>query len=580
MARLDLFPPIMPNEALYSALGYYHLWSANDAIAHSNEELFGRRSTRSTFDLPNFLAPLAERLPLERGLSAERMALEYTHIRYLTAFVPRGDAQRALEKLIAGDATLHTGLGINASVVRTPTDLHFCLDCLTEMRAAAGRLWWRLDHQLPGVMVCPDHGSVLHRCPTPRGDVSQHGFMAATDATCPEDAEPLLDIGSEEVARRLLEVARRSAAVLRMSPKFESYVEITDHYRSQLREADLMISARQLDVAKFTDAFNAYHGSTLEALAPAFEKMASPDAWVLEMARKHTQAKHPLQHVLFQMFLDACPRREPPFGQGPWPCPNPIADHGRDALTIASVAEHREGHGIVGVFRCGCGYTYTKSRGPDGRIRGPRYRCFGPLLDPALTQMVADGATLRGAATALGIHHRAVAAAADRLGLGKKWKVPEGAGTKLGRAVALPPKARRVADPQVSRRPAKPRVDWGRVDLETRTAVMEIVEQLRCTSPPVMISLREIERRFRTINWIYLRRGKLPLVMAYLAGELESVPQFQERRLRDAIDRELRAGAFVTPSKMVRMASLKSDQWLDRAREFIEDWKRKEGWLD
>jgi hypothetical protein len=101
-----------------------------------------------------------------------------------------------------------------------------------------------------------------------------------------------------------------------MSPKFESYVEITDYYRSQLREADLMISARQLDVAKFTDAFNAYHGSTLEALAPAFEKMASPDAWVLEMARKHTQAKHPLQHVLFQMFLDACPRREPPFGRG------------------------------------------------------------------------------------------------------------------------------------------------------------------------------------------------------------------------------------------------------------------------
>jgi hypothetical protein len=194
--------------------------------------------------------------------------------------------------------------------------------------------------------------------------------------------------------------------------------------------------------------------------------------------------------------------------------------------------------------------------------------------------MVAEGATLRGAATALGIHHRAVAAAAERLGLGKKWKVPEGAGTKLGRAVALPPKARRVADPKVSRRPAKPRVVWSRVDVETRAAVTEIVERLRRTSPPVMISLREIERRFRTVNWIYLRRAKLPLLMAYLAGVLETVPQFQERRLRDAIDRELQAGAFVTPSKLVRMASLKSDQWLGRAREFVADWKRQEGWLD
>lgn len=580
MAFLDFFPPIEPNESLYSALACYHLWSGNNAFAHSNEELFGRRSARSTFDLPNFLSPLAERLPPQRGLSAECMALEYTHIRYLTAFIPRAQAQSAVDKLVAGDATLHTALGINASVVRSPTHLHFCPECLIEMRAAAGRLWWRLDHQLPGVMVCADHGAVLRRSPRSLCDVGQHEFMAATEATCPDGAEPLLEIGSEELAGRLLEVARRSAEVLRSSPKFESYAEITAHYRSALRDADLMISAKQLDVARFADAFKAYHAATLEALAPAFDKMGSPDAWVLEMARKHSQAKHPLQHVLFQMFLDDCPRRELPFGPGPWPCPNPIADHGPGALTIFSVSERKESHGIVGVFRCDCGYIYTKSRAPDGRICGPRYRCFGPLLDPALTKMVTDGATLRGTASALGIHPRAVAAAAKRLGLEKKWKVPENAGTKLGRAVAVPPKARRVANPQVSRRPSKPRVDWGQVDLDTRAAVEEIVGRLRRASPAVMVSLREIERRFRSLNWISLRRAKLPLTIAYLAGVLETVKQFQERRLRDVIDREVRAGMFVTPSKVVRMASLKSDQWTGRARELIAEWTPQAGGLN
>jgi hypothetical protein len=95
-----------------------------------------------------------------------------------------------------------------------------------------------------------------------------------------------------------------------------------------------------------------------------------------------------------------------------------------------------------------------------------------------------------------------------------------------------------------------------------------------------MVSLREIERQFRTLNWISLRRPKLPLTVAYLAGVLETVKQFQERRLRDVIDREVRAGVFITPSKVVRMASLRSDQWIDRARELIAEWTRQASRLD
>lgn len=569
MRKVESFPEIMPDEAIYSAIAHYHLWSANDAVAHSHEQLFGRRAVRATFDLPNFLVPLAERLPTERELSAQRMADQHTHIRYLTAFLPRADAEIAFGKLISGDPSLHTALGVNASVIARPSYLHFCLNCLDEMRAGAGRLWWRLDHQLPGVMLCPDHGSILRRSPTPLRDRGQFEFVAATDETCPKSAEPLVEIQPEKLSARLLEISRRSASLLQTSSKFESYEEITDHYRSQLREADVMISAKQLDVAKFFDAFVAYHGETLKVLAPAFEKMVSPDAWIMEMARKHKGAKHPLQHILLQMFLDQRPRRQRPFGEGPWPCPNPVANHGKNALTITSVDERNEGHGIVGAFQCDCGYTYTMSRARNGRICGPRYRCFGPLLDPALTELVKNGSTLRGAAAALGIHPRAVAAAAERLDLRKKWKVPDDAGSKLGRGVALPPKDRRVANPQVSRRPAKVRVDWERTDIETRDAVVKIIENLRQASPPVMVSLREIERRFKSVNWISLRRDKLPLTTEYLAQTLETVEQFQERRLQDAIRRELKAGSFLTPSKVVRMASLKSEKWSGRARELI-----------
>jgi hypothetical protein len=569
--RLHTFPAILPGESLYSVLACYHLWSGNDAATHSNMELVGRRLVPGTIDLPNFLEPLAARLPPDLGITAEWMALEATQVRYLTAFLPQERAKQVLCKLISGNATLHTALGVNASVVSRPSNLQFCADCLKGMTASAGRLWWRLDHQLPGVLVCPDHGTILRRCPVPLQDVGRFEFVPATARTCPADAEPLIENPPPKVLTQLHDIACRSSALLRTQPAFTSYVELTAYYRSRLLDADMMISAKQLDVTKFMNAFKGRLGSTLKVLEGVFGKMASPDAWILEMARKHTQAKHPLQHVIFQMFLDGCPLRVPPFGNGPWTCPNPVAAHGAGAPSIATVRERREGHGIVGTFECVCGYTYTMSRADDGRLMGPRYKCFGPLLDPALTELVRGGATLRGAAASLGIHPRAIAAAAERLGLGKGWKVPLDAGQKLGRAVVEPPKERRVANPQVSRRPSQPRVDWAQVDADTLIAVNSIVADLRRASPAVQISLREIERRHKTVSWIYLRRPKLPLTVAYIHSQIETTEQFQERRLRDVIERELAAGAFLVPSSIVRKASLKSEVWMERARKIISE---------
>lgn len=568
---VDTFPELMEGEAIFSAVAHYHLCSGNGAQSHSHMELFGQRAVRATFDLPTFIQALADRLPAGLGIDAGRLAKAHTQVAYLTAFLPRGDADLAVRSLIAGDPSLHIRLGVNASVVSRPDHLRFCEGCLKQMHERAGRYWWRLDHQLPGVFVCAEHGTVLKKSTVPFAS-QQFAFLASTDETCPQDAEPVLgDVGADLLAK-LLDVAVRSAAVSKGPPRFGSYEEVTDHYRGRLFEADLMKTARHLDVSAFEDAWHAFYRDLEPIFEPVFGKAASDGAWVLEMARKHTQAKHPLQHILFEMFLDGRPKRVPPFGDGPWACPNPIAGHGKDALTIERVSERREGHGLVGTFECGCGYVYTMSVDSEGELHGPRYRCFGPLLDPALTQMVEAGTTLRGAASALGIHPRAVAAAAKRLGLGVAWKAPDRTGPRLGRATQNPRRSRRVEYPKPSRRPSKPRVDWPSLDLEMRKQAMEVVMQIRAASPVVFVSLKEVERRLgRQESWIYLRREKLPLTTTWLEGELETVEEFQERRLRDVIRRQLDEGISITASGVVRAASLKWEIWADRAKAMIAD---------
>ncbi|ODS99239.1 MAG: hypothetical protein ABS49_08615 [Erythrobacter sp. SCN 62-14] len=347
---------------------------------------------------------------------------------------------------------------------------------------------------------------------------------------------------------------------------------MTDYYRSLLYEADLMISIKQIDIKKFYGAWNLFYKDLRAIFRSVFANATNENLWIIEIARKQDAVKHPVQHILFEMFLDQLPRRTPPFGSGPWACPCPVADHKKGALTIKHVVEENQGYAIVGRFACYCGYTYTMSKGKDGKLRGPRYSSYGPLLEPALTKLVEKGTTLTGAASFLGVHTRVIAAVADRLGLGMNWKTTQRAHRRAQGAFAN--RGNGQVDPNASRlrKPRKPRTDWVALDLEMRAKVEIAVDAIRCVSPPIIISRRQVERDIcRHENWLYLRRFKLPITTAWLATQMETTEQFQERRLRDAVKRKAAAGEAMTVSSLVRSAGLKYEIWSDTARQLLVD---------
>ena len=79
--------------------------------------------------------------------------------------------------------------------------------------AGFGEGYWRRSHQLPGVLVCPEHLCWLRGARLPK-IVGQHDFIAATPSTCPAPAAdagwdtravlpgPCLDCPSERVSAR------------------------------------------------------------------------------------------------------------------------------------------------------------------------------------------------------------------------------------------------------------------------------------------------------------------------------------------------------------------------------------------
>jgi len=567
VSHLHYFPEIYPDEMLYSVLARYHRHVGNPASSMSNIDLFGRRNVRSTFDLPSYVSDLAVRIPKARGLTAKMLVTEHTHMPYYTAFLTADRRAELVAKQLEGYASLHMKMGITAFVIPQITSLRFCPECTREMLASKGELWWKRAHQLPGVLVCHEHGCSLAESEATFWTRGQHGFVAATRATCGENAKCLVaDLSSWDLAR-LLDVAQRSEALLRSS-EMKSFEVTSAGYRERLYDIGLMKSRAQVDVEALVAAFRAHHGGILGLTPGLLDDDGGFDKWLLQLVRRDRNAAHPLLHILLQSFLDGRPLRTAPFGSGPWRCPNPVAGHGA-ARTITTVVEKNGNYGVVGTFACPCGYAYTMSLGSDGVLRGPRFKTYGPLLDPALTRLVAEGTTLRGAAAALGVHPRAVAAAAERLQLGTGWKTPEKVGSRIGQSKPASKRPRkRHAKPAKARAERKPRVDWGEIDRHLAEEVADCAAKLLDLRPPVMVRMRSLETAIARPNFIYTRKAKLPLAVQAVTEATETLEQFQLRRIAISLEHARDLGR-VTVSRVMRGAGVKAE-WKPYVQELIQ----------
>jgi hypothetical protein len=163
------------------------------------------------------LGQLAANIPPSRGLTAQRLALETTLLPYVTAYQPQEVRDWALAALTEDNEdadAVHIRLGLVASNVRLPSALRYCPTCRVEMLERPGELYWRRDHQLPGVLVCPTHGTPLAESRVVIAHTGQHEFIAADEYNCPANPAPPAWADQSEAVKLLQEIAKSSATLL------------------------------------------------------------------------------------------------------------------------------------------------------------------------------------------------------------------------------------------------------------------------------------------------------------------------------------------------------------------------------
>ncbi|MCR6628892.1 MAG: TnsD family transposase [Magnetospirillum sp.] len=403
---LPYFPPAYSDELLYSLLARFHRHVGETSPKRTLDALFGNRSVRAGVLLQGHLQALSERLPPHRELTPERLLADSTLTPYLTAFQPADVRLAVRNALFLGHAEWITvRLGLAASRVQRATALRYCPACRSEMLVRYGELYWRRDHQLPGVTVCPEHGVRLQDSTVCPGAIGQHSFIAADEDNCPKVSSDAQDDASIPWM-----VAKRCARLLRSPPPPMSLREWGERYHHELRQRGFGKGDDRIDQRRLSRDFASWSGEP---------EMSGTETWLAAMARKHRKAFHPLQHVLLGLFLDAHAPvvEDAPFGRGPWPCRNPLAEHyGQPVVQLAGT--HHEGGKLIGQFSCSCGYVFSLAAVPGSK---PRILDLGPLFRQRLRQLVGEGAGLRTTARALDVEPGTVRRHAERLGLDAPW---------------------------------------------------------------------------------------------------------------------------------------------------------------
>lgn len=289
---LPYFPPAYPDELLYSLLARCHRHVGETSPKRTLDVLFGNRSVRAGVLLQGHLQALSEELPPHRGLTPGKLLEDFTLYPYLTAFQPEDVRLAVRDALFLGHAEWVTvRLGLAASRVQGAAALRYCPACRSEMLVRHGELYWRRDHQLPGVAVCPEHGVCLRNSAVCPGSIGQHSFVAADEDNCPE-----VSPDAQDDAPIPWMVAKRCAQLLRSPPAPMPLREWGKHYHHELRQRGFGKGEYRIDQRRLSRDFASWSG---------VPEMSGMESWLGAMARKHRKAFHPLQHILLGLFLDA-----------------------------------------------------------------------------------------------------------------------------------------------------------------------------------------------------------------------------------------------------------------------------------
>ncbi len=606
---VGFFPTPYPDELLYSVLARYYAWSANVSPKVALQELFGRTTAIATFDLPSQLENLVENLPFGSKHTVESLIRQHTLYPLYAPFLAPDRSKAVFDSMrghFSGD--IHTRTGIMASSVPQINFFRFCPVCLREDTERHGEPYWHRAHQIAGVLVCPIHQVRLQNSRVKIQGDNRHEFYAADAENC--IFKPAIVNYTKATLDKLAFLAYDVSLILKQSFSPKSGDWFRKKYQSLLIDRGLATASGRVHQKELMNQFVNFYGNDFLQLVHSEIDFRNENNWLSSIVRKHRKVFHPIRHLLIIRFLvkDVATffddvKDDKPFGAGAWTCFNGASKHYLEkVITSVSVSYSHDAKKLIGTFSCFCGFVYSTgdvSIPYSDKLSFGKIKSFGKIWERKLKKLLGERrVSLRESARQLKVDTKTVIRHAERLKLiavkqkdtgeiQSDSRESENNANENSRAIWLKARKDYPALSKTALRKKFPsdfirlyrndrkwlernspkrkqlivenkRVNWAERDGLILISVQNTVRILQQQTPPVRITIGSVGKILGLRALLEKHLIKLPNTKAFLLSQIESVEQFQIRRIRWAAQELFARNSVVKEWEVMRFAGIKS----------------------
>lgn len=613
---LSFFTDPYEDELLYNTIARYHYYCGNVNFKDTLCEIFGVESVIPSIEFPSRLSYLAKQIERSSKYDSVYLINKHTLYPFHSPFLIIERKEKILNEMKCGNGKgIYTKIGTAAGGICRKEGLYYCSICVQEDLDRCGEPYFHRIHQLQGVFACPDHYCKVIQYPVSKKEASRISFIRLEADKVNLQSEYL---NNTKVADMLINVAKSAMYLLQKDLSAYNLQLVLEKYIKQLNNRGFITCNGTIKQENLCKEFVGYFGlDTLKIL----ESEVDPEDqhnWLSTLFRKSQKATHPIRHILLILFL--CGSMEAffeneiicskPFGEGPWPCLNPVAGHYKKDIVIScTITSDYKTRQPVGTFRCSCGFVYSR-KGPDinsdDRYRIGRIKEFGDNWMCRLAKLLKENTHgIRELGRLMGCDPKTVVKQAQQNGLGNYVDSMMTFYNKTASAVNMPDDKRKqyeneileliktepeLTKTQIRKRLKKQyawfyrnnrtwldknlpkatpveerykgandtRVDWMERDLILLQQIKGIHEELLQEDKPARITKSLIERKLGKSALLRFYSDKLPKTKALMDDIIETIEQFQIRRVYRVCDKLYEEKGTLRKWKIVRLAGLRS----------------------
>ncbi|UWG98041.1 TnsD family transposase [Dehalobacter sp. DCM] len=356
---LSYFPDPYENELLYSTIARYHYYSGNLSNAHTLKDLFNISTVKPSIFIPIGIKTLADKIR-NKKYTVDYLLQNHTIYPLFSPFLNQKTRNHIINGVDSGKGRLNS-----LRIMRNYDNLKYCPLCAKEDYNKHTEAYFRREHQIPNLNICCHHNCKLKTYPISRLNVSPDSFIRFNYSLVEKEINDNRAY-TDPINEKLDKVLVNSAYHLLTSNFQNAENSLRQRYLYFLRSKNYMFSRNKINELKLmTDFKNFYTEESLSYWNLNFDEKHKYN-WIRRFLQRPDGSQDPIKNILLIYFLcgdlyyffsiNINDELNFPFGEGPWPCLNPIAEHyGQNVITNFELVKNRS---IMGYFKCSCGFTY------------------------------------------------------------------------------------------------------------------------------------------------------------------------------------------------------------------------------